>query len=267
MIYINRDVTLTVNDSSTEGTGVIDGTGALDSAIWANMGSAVVNGGYIKQGNSPHGLYTGTSLTLNGGTMDLITIGQGTLTLGEDATVNEWQIRGGTFNVDPSTLNGFDSDYYEAVDNGNGTWTVEDKDDDFDPVPNPTSHFRSASVSLGSDLSIIYEVIIIDNLQDGETGFAMEFTMNGWTATVRDYEYLGEDLYAFTFTGIAPHQMGDLIDAELFTLDEYGFVARSLASKDGYSVKQNVINLLSNYSDNETLVQLLSDLLTYGADL
>ncbi len=54
------------------------------------------------------------------------------------------------------------------------------------------------------------------------------------------------------------------LDAVLVVLDSDGNVVKTLASKKEYTVKENLMYLLSKYSTNETLVNLVNDLLVYG---
>ncbi len=125
-----------------------------------------------------------------------------------------------------------------------------------------------ASITAGVDLSMKYYVGLYDttlvDISNGEQ-LAMQFTMNGKTATV----YANADLiggeHVFVFENIAPQQMADLIDAVLVVVDENGEIAKNLAEKNGYSVKENAEALLKAYKDDAALVQFATDMLTYGA--
>ena len=121
-----------------------------------------------------------------------------------------------------------------------------------------TSKITSASITIGTNLSLNYYV----KLADGENiaDYAMRFTMNGVATTVTEYVYnetLGQ--YVFTFTGIAPQCMGDNITAELMKADEVVY------TKDNYSVRQNAINLMNEEGATDALKTLLVDMLNYGA--
>ena len=94
---------------------------------------------------------------------------------------------------------------------------------------------------------------------------AMIFTMNGKTVTVYANEELENGEYVFEFENIAPQCMADLIDATLVVVDENGETVKTLAEKKGYSVKANAASLLEKYSADQALVQLVTDMLTYGA--
>ena len=114
----------------------------------------------------------------------------------------------------------------------------------------------AASINIGDTLALIYYVDICscENISD----YSMRFTMNGTATLVTVYEML-DGKYAFAFTDIPPQCMGDNIKAELIcgsdAVDVY----------DNYSVKTNAEYLLKAYKDDAALVQLVNDLLSYGA--
>ena len=122
-----------------------------------------------------------------------------------------------------------------------------------------------ASVNLGDDLSIRYYVKIHDSSILSLGTLSMQFIMNGRTVTVTDYEIIGGE-YVFTFEGIAPQQMADLIDAVLYAGDT------EITSYQDYSVKKNCEALLAytaeelgmSESKYASLKTLVSDLLIYG---
>ena len=122
-----------------------------------------------------------------------------------------------------------------------------------------------ASVNLGSDLALKYYVKLHYPAVLNEGALAIRFAMNGKTETVTDYELVNGE-YVFTFDGIAPQQMADLIDAEVLVGDTV------YAALSDYSIKQNCEALLAmsatelGISDAKcaALKQLVSDLLLYG---
>lgn len=122
-----------------------------------------------------------------------------------------------------------------------------------------------ASVNLGADLAINYYVNVVNPAILDNGDLAIRFTMNGQTTTVTDYKVVNGE-YVFTFGGIAPQQMADLIDAEVLVGDTV------YATQEDYSIKQNCLNLLSKsaaqlgLSDAQyaAMQTLIADLLSYG---
>lgn len=131
-------------------------------------------------------------------------------------------------------------------------------------IPNvPVSTIDSASVNLGTDISVVYYA----TLDEDHAGAQMKFTFNDEETVVDGVATGVENEYAYTFTGIAPQCMGDNIKADLIFNDAV------VATKDGYSVLANCQNLLAEsaaelgltdgqYAAMETLI---ADLLVYGA--
>ncbi|MBE6558225.1 MAG: hypothetical protein E7661_04355 [Ruminococcaceae bacterium] len=116
---------LTIKDSSSSGTGRIVCDVAAEAYLDVYSGGTLT----LESGTiDALRLNSESAVTLNGGVVSTMKVSNGVLTLGDAATVTAWEITGGTFNVDPTTLNGFDSDTYEAIDNGDGSWTVNEKD-------------------------------------------------------------------------------------------------------------------------------------------
>ena len=118
-----------------------------------------------------------------------------------------------------------------------------------------------ASVSLKSDVAINYFVSIKDkSITQGKT-LAMEFTMNGETVNVTEH-YLKDGKMVFTLGGILHRQIGDIIDAKLVILEENS--TKVIASKLGYSVRENCLALLKG-TDDEKLSALINALLEYAS--
>lgn len=122
-----------------------------------------------------------------------------------------------------------------------------------------------ASVNLGTDLSMLYYVRLNDPALRNTTALSMRFAVGGARVTVSEYTVINGE-YVFLLSGIAPQQIGDLIDAEVMIADE------TVASHNGYSIKQNCLNLLSRSAAQLGLSEakyaalrtLIADLLAYG---
>ena len=119
----------------------------------------------------------------------------------------------------------------------------------------------AAQVVLGDDIAIRYYV----SLGRTQTDATMRFTVNGVEKTVTGQKVrYGE--YSFLLDGIAPHQMGDEILAEV-VLD-----GQVIAKKEGYSVAKNLENILADAQWDasvsteslKVLRTLIADFLNYG---
>ena len=108
----------------------------------------------------------------------------------------------------------------------------------------------NVAVSLGTDLSLLYQI----EIADGETfdNFSMVFELNGKTVTLGE---TSDGIYKLG--GIAPHMMGDTVTATLYKGDEVVDVYTTTI-KDYLN---EVIN--GNYADD--VKELAKDLLIYGA--
>ena len=117
-----------------------------------------------------------------------------------------------------------------------------------------STSFDTADVTLGSDLSINYNVIPATGT--ALTGYYMEFTFNGEVTRVNaDTAKAGK--YIFTFSGITPEKMGDNISAVL-----YDSTGESVITYATYIVKENLEYVKANYPEYETIVNAT---LVYGA--
>ncbi len=115
-----------------------------------------------------------------------------------------------------------------------------------------------AALNAGVDLTLKYDVAIPEG--DDISNYTMQFTMNGKTYTVKSSTMNGNK-YVFAFTGIAPQDMGDLIDARLYKGDE------CVAEKLEYSVVKFAESFLETYEGvegYEGYIALMGDLLAYG---
>ena len=119
----------------------------------------------------------------------------------------------------------------------------------------------AAQVALGTDITVNYYV----TLDEAHVGAKMKFTVDGTETMVNAVQKNGE--YVYAYTGIAPHGLGVNIKAELI------FDGEVIASKDEYSVAQNLKNLFAKSAAElgiseakyEAMRTLIADLLTYGA--
>ena len=134
-------------------------------------------------------------------------------------------------------------------------------------VEQEAAKITGASVTVGSDLTMTYYAKLYDGTVVGEGNqLAMQFTMGERsTVTVVGNYDSANDEYRFAFEGIAPQFMADNILAVLVVIDGEGNVVKTLAERDGYSVRANAQNLLNKNSHDAKLVQLLTDMLCYGA--
>ena len=239
---------VTVVDSSTSGEGGIANDHGDTFYLNSETSGLTVNGGTVV---GEVCAWSG-ELILSGGSLEYVTVAGVTVQLGEDAAVTRWNFveYGSYFNVDPTDLPGFDAGKYNArKDEEAGLWEVCLND----------ATITGASIDVGKDLTLnFYVTIHTDELMDRADDFAMRFTMNGKTTTVtahtvQDWEY------GFAFRGIAPQQMTEAIKAEFLVGDEV------IAYVSDYSIRRNADTLAEDYSGNEALLQLLADMLAYGA--
>ena len=117
------------------------------------------------------------------------------------------------------------------------------------------NEFATVSLNVGTDLSIRYHVI--PNGQNLLDDYTVRFTMNGKEAVVSGVAE-GEKI-VFSFCGVAPQCMGDVVKAELLLNGEV------IDTVEEYSVKSYVVKAFELYPDNDALLRFLSDMLYYGA--
>lgn len=125
------------------------------------------------------------------------------------------------------------------------------------------AEINQATVSLGNDIKVNYYARLVGKYENA----VMRFTLNGETATVSPVATEYEGLYRFTFSGIAPHLMGDDITAELILNDEVVLVADQF-SIEGYLkalLKLDRYELSITAQQCEALHTLIVDMLDYGA--
>ena len=115
---------------------------------------------------------------------------------------------------------------------------------------------HSASMTVGSTLAINYYV----SGYNKDVEYYMIFTMNG----VRSERIIGvehDGYLVFTYTNIAPHFMGDNISAELYVNGD----TSPCDTLENFSVKEYAARVWAAHSDNESLLDLVTDMLRYGA--
>lgn len=129
LVSMDADVTLTFTDSSTQGFGTLTTSYAGDSIFWMLRGNLVIeNISVVSTGYFGHAqIYVGNNatVTLRDTRVEKIFIRSGSIFIEDGATVNEWHIEGGVFNVDPTGFNGMNSMYEAVKSEGEELWTVQ----------------------------------------------------------------------------------------------------------------------------------------------
>ena len=121
-----------------------------------------------------------------------------------------------------------------------------------------TGEIKGAQVSVGSDLSLNYYVSLT-NVSDIKN-VVMKFTLDGKTTEVAcNSKNTVDGKYIFALDNIPPQAMTATITAVLLDGDNV------LATLD-YTIKQNALNLLATYANDEKLNQFIVDMLYYGAE-
>ncbi len=129
------------------------------------------------------------------------------------------------------------------------------------------SSFYSASVTVGDDYAINFKVSADDIhvaatyeiVLTGENGLSLTY---GTAADALTPVTDANGTYIFTFDKIGPHQMGNIIKAELRAYDINGNLIGSDSVE--YSIKQYCENKIATSKDAK-LVTMLKDMLNYGA--
>ena len=158
---------------------------------------------------------------------------------------------------------------YCYTDNGDGTHTVTCENCDFRDLQGhdftngacvcgaKVGSIEAAYPVLNESIDLVYAVSILP----GATNPYMVFTYHGEEYTVTDYTVNASGQYCFAFTNISPQCLGDTVTAVLHSeLNEEDYTD----TVGSYSIRQYCVNML-NDTEDEALISLLSDLLTYGA--
>ena len=111
-----------------------------------------------------------------------------------------------------------------------------------------------ASMTVGSTLAMNYYVSGFDG-----TDYYMVFTMNGKTYRV-DSSKTKHGYLVFTFDNIPPQMMGDTITAKI-----YKNGSTTVLDETEISVKEYAEKIIDAYGDDSTLMDLVADMLKYGA--
>lgn len=119
---------------------------------------------------------------------------------------------------------------------------------------NDTAEIYGASMTVGSTLAINYHVTNYIG-----SDYYMVFSMNGVNYTV-DASTLKHGYLVFTFANIPPQMMGDTITAKLYKSD-----SDNVLDEVEISVKEYAEKVIALYPDNEKLMNLIADMLKYGA--
>ncbi len=177
-------------------------------------------------------------------------------------TLNLASKAGETVNVYLAVLPSGNSSYichFATIEN----WTIPAATD-------PSATINSAAVTLGTDLSItFYATLPTTPLAQGI--WAIRVVMNDKTTYIPVSNAIlsnsSTNEYAFTYEGITPQTMGDTLNVDLVVYDQSANNVISVAHvlNGGYSVKTNLINLLSTYPNDTSMKQLIHSVLNYGA--
>ncbi|MBQ2876838.1 MAG: hypothetical protein IJE25_07495 [Clostridia bacterium] len=123
-----------------------------------------------------------------------------------------------------------------------------------------SAELTGASLNAGKDLTLKYKVSIPEG--DDIANYRMVFTMNNKEYVVTTYTVEG-DKYVFSFTGIAPQDIADLVNAYLYKADSEEAVAEKL----DYSVVEFAKDFVEQYGNDASYADyltLLGNLLVYG---
>lgn len=121
--------------------------------------------------------------------------------------------------------------------------------------------FRSASLALHSDLTIIFLIdrTVIEN--GGYENPYVVFTLNGTETIVKDYT-VNSMTYAFRFSHIAPDRMNDSVTAVPYATKN-GKLCQGIPQP--YSIATYCKNMLNKATTTDVEKTMLVDLLNYGA--
>ncbi|MBQ9747185.1 MAG: hypothetical protein IJV98_00235 [Clostridia bacterium] len=200
------------------------------------------------------------AVMLNGGTVSTMIVSHGTVAV-DDVDVTDWEISGGNFNVDPSTLNGFNSSSYKTVDNGDGTWTVEQE-----AAVNLVAALRGTSITLEGSIGMHVYFELDQSIVDSESAFVRFALSGGREIEIPVSEGVentaampGQTLYIFTCELYAT-QMADEITIQVF-MDDFS------SNEYTHSVVAYANSILSNENGayREETVALVKAMLNYGA--
>ena len=126
------------------------------------------------------------------------------------------------------------------------------------------ANINQATVSLGNDINVNYYVQLSDIYKTAQ----MRFTVNGEVTIVNSKATDASGCYVFTYKGIAPQMLGEIITAELVLGDEVLDVAEPF-SVENYAkklLKMDMYELTISKEKCDALHDTLRALLNYGAE-
>ena len=126
-------------------------------------------------------------------------------------------------------------------------------------------NFRNKTLSLQSNISIIFRVDPVYFTKHGYSNPVVTFNFLGVDYTVTEYTVNASGLYEYAFNVVAPHQMKEMVYAT-FSAEYEGEVYTSAAQE--YSIWTYCNNQLTKNSANpayKKVMALLVDILNYGA--
>lgn len=120
-----------------------------------------------------------------------------------------------------------------------------------------------ASVSLGQDIKVNYYARLLGKYESA----VMRFTLGGTSVTVKGVKAEADGLYRFTFDGIAPQLIGDVIKAELVLDGETVDTAKDFSIENYLKalLKKDRFELAITAEQCAALHTLVRDILNYGA--
>ena len=128
-------------------------------------------------------------------------------------------------------------------------------------TPSVPLKFQSASLSLQSDLSILFNVKR-ETLTNGKYSDPyVVFTQNGTSSTVRTYTE-SDGILHFRFDHVAPYQMGETVSAVLYATAQDGTLAQSSAVEYGVAVYCQ--RMFARSTTTDAVKTMLVNLLNYG---
>ncbi len=118
------------------------------------------------------------------------------------------------------------------------------------------------TVAFGKDITLEYHIAVHD--PDLINGKKLQVVINDGDHVEVITDLAPEDNgYVFKYHGIAPHQMSHRVDAALVVVDDGELTV--IDDILNYTVKQNVQELINAHEGETEIVQILSDILRYGA--
>lgn len=118
------------------------------------------------------------------------------------------------------------------------------------------------TVAIGKDITLEYHIVIHDPDLLKDKNLQVVINDGDHVEVINDLSP-EDNGYVFKYHGIAPHQMAHEVDAALVVVNDGDLIV--IDDILNYSVKQNITELLAEHKDDAEIVQILSDILRYGA--